>query len=289
MVKNSGLGKGLDSLIPDISSEPDEEPLSLEDIIKKDEIEESNNVKKTQEDYNSRESKESKDSREPKNSKESNETKNSKKSKRSRGSKKSKKSKKSQELKKLDKTENLEKNSNIKSMDNPNNKLGNKEDFNKINNKKSSNSSIKESVENSFEVQKDENQENLINELTNEKFTEDKSDENVKTFKNTPEIQKETINNIEKFSEDIQNMEATIKENDVDVLLSEKEEKSLCQVIEIVESNPRITLWSAKAAAVLRYLRKTEPEFSISNEASQLIEDALADKYPEIWTLFDHL
>ena len=72
-------------------------------------------------------------------------------------------------------------------------------------------------------------------------------------------------------------------------LLSEKEEKLVDEVIETVENNPRITLWSARSAAVLRYLRKTEPEFSISNEASKLIDAAIAEKYPEIWTLFNHL
>ena len=71
--------------------------------------------------------------------------------------------------------------------------------------------------------------------------------------------------------------------------LSEKEEKLIDEVIETVENNPRITLWSARSAAVLRYLRKTEPEFSISSEASNLIDAAIAEKYPEIWTLFNHL
>ncbi len=54
-----------------------------------------------------------------------------------------------------------------------------------------------------------------------------------------------------------------------------------------IKKNPRISLWSAKSAAVLRYLRKTEPEFSISSEASLLIEKAVKDKYPEIWELFE--
>ena len=48
--------------------------------------------------------------------------------------------------------------------------------------------------------------------------------------------------------------------------------------------NPRITLWSPEAAAVLRYLRKTIPEFSISNEASKLLEKAIKEKYPEVWS-----
>ena len=61
------------------------------------------------------------------------------------------------------------------------------------------------------------------------------------------------------------------------------------EVKEIVNKNPRITLWSSRSSAVFRYLRKTEPEFSISKEASVLIEEAVAKKYPEIWALFEDL
>ncbi len=61
------------------------------------------------------------------------------------------------------------------------------------------------------------------------------------------------------------------------------------EVKEIVDKNPRITLWSSRSSAVFRYLRKTEPEFSISKEASVLIEEAVAKKYPEIWALFEDL
>jgi len=59
------------------------------------------------------------------------------------------------------------------------------------------------------------------------------------------------------------------------------------EVKKIVDKNPRITLWSSRSSAVFRYLRKTEPEFSISKEASVLIEEAVSKKYPEIWALFD--
>ena len=61
----------------------------------------------------------------------------------------------------------------------------------------------------------------------------------------------------------------------------------VAEVKEIVDKNPRITLWSSRSSAVFRYLRKTEPEFSISKEASILIEEAVSKKYPEIWALFD--
>lgn len=67
------------------------------------------------------------------------------------------------------------------------------------------------------------------------------------------------------------------------------QEEHVAEVKEIVDKNPRITLWSSRSAAVFRYLRKTEPEFSISREASILIDDAVSKKYPEIWDLFEDL
>lgn len=66
-------------------------------------------------------------------------------------------------------------------------------------------------------------------------------------------------------------------------------EDKVREVLEDVKKNPRITLWSARSAAVLRYLKKTKPEFSISREASLLIEEAVKNKYPEIWDLFSEL
>jgi hypothetical protein len=48
------------------------------------------------------------------------------------------------------------------------------------------------------------------------------------------------------------------------------------------KQNPRISLWSPRSATLLRYLRKTKPEFSISEEAGLLLEDAIMRKYPEL-------
>ena len=58
-------------------------------------------------------------------------------------------------------------------------------------------------------------------------------------------------------------------------------------VILEVRKNPRISLWSARSAAVLRFLKNTKPAFSISKEASALIEEAVQQKYPEIWEMFE--
>jgi|SRR5664280_2465763 hypothetical protein len=76
-------------------------------------------------------------------------------------------------------------------------------------------------------------------------------------------------------------IESNIKnENSIDEGLVEN-------VILEVRKNPRISLWSAKSAAVLRLLKKTKPEFSISKEASALIEGAVKDKYPDLWEEFE--
>ena len=109
---------------------------------------------------------------------------------------------------------------------------------------------------------------------TEEKISSEKSVENIDS----------TVNLNEETDASSEIIEASDDIKEVGSLLSEKEEKLVDEVIETVEKNPRITLWSAKSAAVLRYLRKTEPEFSISSEASDLIDAAIAEKYPEILT-----
>lgn len=46
--------------------------------------------------------------------------------------------------------------------------------------------------------------------------------------------------------------------------------------------DPRISTYSPFAMSVLRYLRKTIPEFSMSETASNLLETAIREKYPEL-------
>ena len=78
-------------------------------------------------------------------------------------------------------------------------------------------------------------------------------------------------------------------ESDEEIVEDQIVLENVAEVTEIVNKNPRITLWSSQSAAVFRYLRKTEPEFSISKEASRLIDEAVAKKYPEIWELFEDI
>ena len=73
--------------------------------------------------------------------------------------------------------------------------------------------------------------------------------------------------------------EVRIREVRSEELISNKLEDAVMEATR----NPRISLWSPKSAAVLRYLRKTVPEFSISEEARSLLEDAIKRKYGKIW------
>ena len=75
-----------------------------------------------------------------------------------------------------------------------------------------------------------------------------------------------------------------------EILISDKlkvDKSVLEKAIEEGKKNPRVVVWSPKSSIVLRILKKTIPEFSISKEASELLEEAIKKKYPEIWKLVE--
>ena len=53
--------------------------------------------------------------------------------------------------------------------------------------------------------------------------------------------------------------------------------------IEEAQKKPKITVWNPRVVAVMKILKKTTPEFSMSREASKLLEEAVKSKYPELW------
>ena len=130
-----------------------------------------------------------------------------------------------------------------------------------------------------IEEEAEEETESVEEETEEEEVEEDVQEEEVKD-KGTPET--------DEAPEDLPGD----KGGEDDVPTSQEvhiQDEHVEEVKEIVNKNPRITLWSSRSSAVFRYLRKTEPEFSISKEASVLIEEAVAKKYPEIWALFEDL
>ncbi|MBQ9026667.1 MAG: AAA family ATPase [Methanobrevibacter sp.] len=167
----------------------------------------------------------------------------------------------------------------------------------------------------------DSNSAKSLEDMLNEGESNDSTDEsNVKDESSVEDIEESIDENDESNVDDVDgqenqeedkpeetSVEEIQEENDEDIDSSEvisgdenaqddlsnpqdvKRQENVAEVLDIVDKNPRITLWSSRSAAVFRYLRKTEPEFSISREASILIDEAVSKKYPEIWDLFDDL
>jgi len=60
--------------------------------------------------------------------------------------------------------------------------------------------------------------------------------------------------------------------------------KALGEAVKGANSNRQsIAIWSPKISAIMWYLKKTTPEFSISEEARVILEDGLEKKYPELF------
>lgn len=59
--------------------------------------------------------------------------------------------------------------------------------------------------------------------------------------------------------------------------------KALGEAVKGANSNRQtVAVWSPEISAILWYLKKTTPEFSISDEARTILEDGLGKKYPEL-------
>ena len=60
--------------------------------------------------------------------------------------------------------------------------------------------------------------------------------------------------------------------------------KALGEAVEGANSKKQtIAIWSPKISAIMWYLKKTTPEFSISDEARTILEEGLEKKYPELF------
>ena len=137
-----------------------------------------------------------------------------------------------------------------------------------------------DNVEEKVENDKAEESKNIFEEIKEEKEN-DQEDNNI-----TSDIQVEEVEVDKSESENLPSDKGS-EESVQDSQEAQRQKEHVAEVKEIVDKNPRITLWSSRSSAVFRYLRKTEPEFSISKEASILIDEAVSKKYPEIWALFD--
>ena len=78
----------------------------------------------------------------------------------------------------------------------------------------------------------------------------------------------------------------------IETIISDKlriDNNTILKALEEGRKNPRVVVWSPKSSVALRILKKTIPEFSISHEATRLLEEAIKEKYPEIWKIVEEI
>jgi hypothetical protein len=59
-------------------------------------------------------------------------------------------------------------------------------------------------------------------------------------------------------------------------------QEAISRAVSDAKRSPRISTWSPVAVSTLKFLRMTQPQFSMSDEIRTLIEDGLARKYPKL-------
>lgn len=55
------------------------------------------------------------------------------------------------------------------------------------------------------------------------------------------------------------------------------------KVFKKIDNKPRLAFWDHESAAVLHYLKETQPNFSMSAETARLMKKAIKDEHPDIW------
>jgi hypothetical protein len=61
------------------------------------------------------------------------------------------------------------------------------------------------------------------------------------------------------------------------------DESILVQALAEAKESPKITIFSPKVAAVLRYKQLTTIRYSFSTEARERLEQTVKDAYPDLW------
>ena len=75
-----------------------------------------------------------------------------------------------------------------------------------------------------------------------------------------------------------------INDKGIDIKAETLTLKALGDAVKGANSNRQsIAVWSPKISAIMWYLKKTTPEFSISDEARTILEEGLEKKYPELF------
>ena len=97
---------------------------------------------------------------------------------------------------------------------------------------------------------------------------------------------------VRSVQDEVQNSKLEIQHTKKDVQTSETDVKItpnrinpqiLQQALNEADAKSKITIWNPEVSAVLRYMQLTTVRYSMSKEASVLLEKAVKKAYPDVW------
>ena len=65
--------------------------------------------------------------------------------------------------------------------------------------------------------------------------------------------------------------------------MDEIDEIIIKKVFKQIDNKPRLAFWDHESAAVLHYLKETQPNFSMSAETARLMRKSIKEEHPDIW------
>ena len=77
--------------------------------------------------------------------------------------------------------------------------------------------------------------------------------------------------------------EVQTSETDVKITPNKIDPQILQQALNEADAKSKITIWNPEVSAVLRYMQLTTVRYSMSKEASVLLEKAVKKAYPDVW------
>ena len=77
--------------------------------------------------------------------------------------------------------------------------------------------------------------------------------------------------------------ERETKPNKTNYEQSEIDEIIIKKVFKKIDNKPRLAFWDHESAAVLHYLKETQPNFSMSAETARLMRKSIKEAHPDIW------
>lgn len=79
------------------------------------------------------------------------------------------------------------------------------------------------------------------------------------------------------------NLAAQSTESEVRTTKDAIDQNALIKAIDEAKNKSKVTIWNPEVSAVLRYMQLTTVRYSMSKEASILLEKAVKKAYPDIW------